>query len=111
MESLVGDQMSFNCELTWSTEEKLFCLSEIDKRLKRILFVYERSLIDESYNYKAYVYAVILYVASVKNLFGCELTNVIVNLNSLYMNDFEKTQIRKLVLESKHIIREIQKMG
>lgn len=103
--------MKYNCALTWSAEEKLFCLKEIDKRLKRILFVYEQSLINTSYDYKSYVYAVILYVASVKNLFGYELTNIIVNLNSLYTNNFQKSQIRKLVLESKHIIREMQKMG
>lgn len=96
------------CILNWTTEEKLFCLQEVDKRLKRILYVYEKSLEDESYNYKAYVYAVILYVASAKNLFECELTNVIVNLNSLYMNTFDKQQIRKLVLECKHIIKDMQ---
>lgn len=96
------------CTLVWNTEEKLFCLQEIDKRLKTVLHVYEKSVEDQSYDYKAYVYAVILYVASVKNLFECELTNVIVNLNSLYINTFEKQQIRKLVLECKHIIRDIQ---
>lgn len=101
-----------DCVLIWSEKEKLFCLQEIDKKLKTILHVYEKSLEDSTYDYKTYLYAVMLYVISVKDCFECELTNVIINLNSLYMNNFEKQQIRKLILECKHIVKSLQnKMG
>lgn len=98
--------------LVLSTEEKRVCLKETNKKIKRILYVYEQSLKDTSYNYKSYVYAVILYISSFNSLFNYELANIIVNLNSLLINDLNKTQIRKIVLECKHIVEEIEnKMG
>ena len=54
----------------------------------------------------------LLYISSFNSLFNYELANIIVNLNSLLINDLNKTQIRKIVLECKHIVEEIEnKMG
>lgn len=111
MGNLVGDNME-DFTLVLSTEEKRVCLRETNKKIKRILYVYEQSLKDTAYNYKSYVYAVILYISSFNSLFNYELANIVVNLNSLLINDLNKTQIRKIVLECKHIVEEIEnKMG
>ena len=112
---IMGELRGINmedCILVLSPEEIEVCLREINKRIKRILYVYEQSLKDERYNYKSYVYAVMLYISSFNNLFKYSLANIIVNLNSLMINDLDKKQIKKIVLECKHEIEEIQnKMG
>ena len=98
-------------KIVLSTEEKNLCLKEIDKRLKRILYVYEQSTMNIKYDYKAYVYSVIIYISSFNSLFNFDLTNIIINLNSLLTNDFKKSHIRKIVLECKHIICDLQQKG
>jgi len=84
-----------------SYQEKIACLEEIISRLKKILYVYEKSIEPNStYNYRVYCGGVLLYVSSSNMLFNGELVNIVVNLNTILTNDFEKKQIKKLVLES-----------
>lgn len=86
------------------------CLKEVSTRLQRILYVYEQSLDNTNYNYKSYVYSVILYISSLNALCEYDLTNIIVNLNALYINkDLDKKMIKKIVMESKHIVADIKK--
>ena len=86
------------------------CLKEVSTRLQRILYVYEQSLDNTNYNYKSYVYSVILYISSLHALCAYDLTNIIVNLNALYINkDLDKKMIKKIIMESKHIVADIKK--
>ena len=52
MGNLVGGNME-DFILVLSTEEKKVCLRETNKKIKRILYVYEQSLKDTAYNYKS----------------------------------------------------------
>ena len=82
-------------------EERKICLEEIVKKLKKILYVYEKSQIpDSKYNYKIYCGGVLIYVSSSNCLFHGELVNIIINLNAILTNNFSKSQIKRIVLES-----------
>ena len=86
------------------------CLKEVSTRLQRVLYVYEQSLCNDSYNYKAYVYSVILYINSLNSLCDYDLSNIIINLNTLYMNDdLNKKNVKKIIMESKHMVEDINK--
>ena len=86
------------------------CLKEVSTRLQRILYVYEQSLDNKNYNYKSYIYSVMLYISSLNALCDYDLTNIIVNLNTLYMNkDLNKQMVKKIVMESKHMVLDIKK--
>ena len=52
-----------------SPQEIEKCLKEISVRLQRTLYVYEQSLINDNYNFKSYVYSVMLYINSFNSLF------------------------------------------
>ena len=86
------------------------CLKEVSTRLQRILYVYEQSLDNENYNYKSYIYSVILYISSLNSLCDYDLSNIIVNLNTLYTHkNLDKKMVKKIVMESKHIVVDIKK--
>ena len=86
------------------------CLKEVSTRLQRILYVYEQSLSDEKYNYKSYVYSVMLYISSLNSLCEYDLSNIIINLNTLYINkELDKKMVKKIVMESKHMVADIKK--
>lgn len=86
------------------------CLSEVSIRLQRILYVYEQSLNNKNYDYKSYIYSVILYISSLNSLCNCDLTDVIINLNTLYTyKDLNKNIVKKIIMESKHVIADIKK--
>lgn len=90
-----------NFEIILTLEEKKRCLTEIIKRTKKILFVYEQSLKpDTNYNYKVYVHGLALFISTSNNLFKGELVNLIINLCSILQNDLEKAEIKKLVFEN-----------
>ena len=90
-----------NFKIIFTPEEKIRCLNEIIKKNKKILYVYEQSLIPESnYNYKVYVHGLVLFVSTSNELFNGELVNLIVNLCSILQNDLEKADIKKLVFEN-----------
>lgn len=81
-------------------QEKKKCLEEINKKLKKIIYVYEKGLEPESnYNYKIFCESVLLYVSSSNTLFNGELINIVVDLNTILTNEFEKKTIKKLVME------------
>lgn len=83
-----------------SDKEKIFCLKEIIKKLKKILYVYDKSLEPNStYDYKIYCGGVMIYVSSSNLLFDGELVNIVINLNAIMTNEFTKTQIKRIVFE------------
>lgn len=89
----------------FTTQEKLVCLKEILLRLKKVMHVYEKSLDEYSnYNYKVFCGGILLYVSSSNMMFNGELVNIIVNMNSIISNNFEKSQIKRIVFESKNQI-------
>jgi len=88
-----------------STDERIKCLEEILSRFKKILFVYDKSKEpDSEYNYKVYCGGILIYVSSSNMLFEGELVGVVVNLNAIINNDFDKAQIKRLVFETKNQI-------
>lgn len=96
-----GKKMEQDYKIVISLSEKIVCLDSIISKLKKILYVYDKSQEpNSSYNYKVYCGGVALYVSSSNMLFDGELVSIIVNLNSILNNDFDKKQIKKLVLES-----------
>ena len=96
--------------ITLSPHEIDKCLQEVSTRLQRILYVYEQSLDNENYNYKSYVYSVILYISSLNSLCAYDLSSIIINLNTLYTNkDLNKKIVKKIVMESKHMVVDIKK--
>lgn len=96
-------------EIVLSLKEKIKSLEEIEKRLQTSLHVYEKAENDKRYDYKSYIYAIIIYVASIDSLFEYDLTNVIINLNSILISDFKKNQYRKIILDSKRLVDDIKK--
>jgi len=92
-------------------EEKLKCLKEIRTRNKRILYVYEKSLIPNSeYNYKVYLNGLIWFVSSANKLFEGDLVKVKVNLYTIVENNFGKDVIKKIVHENTNFINYMIKM-
>lgn len=71
-------------KLFLSLDEKLVCLHEIVDKLKKILYVYDKSLDpDSGYKYKVYCGGIAIYVSSSNYLFDGELVSLIVNLNAI----------------------------
>lgn len=84
-----------------SNQEKVVCLKEIIKKLKKILYVWEKSQEPTStYNYRIYCGGVLIYVSSSNMLFDGELVNIVVNLNAIMTNKFTKPQLKRIVFES-----------
>ena len=84
-----------------SVEEKVKCLDEIIVKLKKILYVYDKTLEPNStYNYKIYCGGILIYVSSSNILFNGELVNIVVNLNAILTNKFSKSQIKRIVFET-----------
>ena len=81
------------------------CLHEINDKFKKILYVYDRSLEpDSGYKYKIYCGGIAIYVSSSNMLFSGELVSLIINLNAILTNEFDKPQIKRLVFESINFI-------
>lgn len=92
-------------QILLSNNEKIICLKDIRKRIVKSLYVYDQNQIPKSnYDYKIYIHGLLLYVASSNNLFNGELVSIVVNLNSILSNDFEKKQFKKIILECKNFI-------
>lgn len=84
-----------------STNEKIVCLEEIIAKLKKVLYVYDKSQEPQSnYNYKVYCGGIIMYVSSSNVLFDGELVSIVINLNTILTNKLDKRQIKKIVFES-----------
>ena len=94
-------------QIRLSAKEVQVALKNINKKILRVLHVYEKSLENEEYNYKQYVYAVIMYISSVNEMAEYNLTDIIVNLNNLIINDFDKSQIKRIIFECKNIVNKI----
>lgn len=92
-------------DIVLSNNEKIICLKDIKKRIVKSLYVYDQNQIPNSnYDYKIYIHGLLLYVVSSNSLFQGELVSLIVNLNSILNNDFEKKQFKKIILECKNFI-------
>lgn len=95
------EKVENNFKIVLSIDEKIKCLEELVVRLKKILYVYDRSLEpDSKYNYRIYCGGVAMYISSSNYLFNGELVSVVVNMTSILNNKLEKTQIKKLVFDS-----------
>lgn len=95
------EKIENNFKIILSLDEKIKCLEELVVRLKKILYVYDRSLEpDSKYNYRIYCGGVAMYISSSNYLFNGELVSVVVNMTSILNNKLEKTQIKKLVFDS-----------
>ena len=95
------EKIENNFKIVLSLDEKIKCLEELVVRLKKILYVYDRSLEpDSKYNYRIYCGGVGMYISSSNYLFNGELVSVVVNMTSILNNKLEKTQIKKLVFDS-----------
>lgn len=93
------DESSY--KVTLSVDEKVKCLDEIIAKLKKILYVYDKSLEPNStYNYKVYCGGILIYVSSSNFLFDGELVNIVINLNAILTNNFSKNQIKRITFET-----------
>ena len=90
-------------QVVLSLEEKVKCLEEILNKIKKILYVYDKTLEpDSKYDYKVYCGGVLIYVSSSNLLFNGELVNIVININAILTNEFSKTQIKRIVFETKN---------
>ena len=96
----MGELFDESYRITLSVDEKTRCLEEIITRLKKILYVYDKSLENKGYNYKVYCGGVALYVSSSNMLFNGDLVSILVNVNSIMTENLSKPQIKKLVFDS-----------
>ena len=84
-----------------SLDEKIKCLEEILGKLKKILYVYDKSQEPNSnYNYKIFCGGILIYASSSNLLFNGELINVVININAILTNNFNKVQLKRIVFES-----------
>ena len=98
------DNEMYKVKLVLTPIERIKCLEEIIKKNKKILYVFEQSQLPNSgYNYKVYVGGLILYVSSSNELFDGDLVNILINLNSIVGNDFDKNQLKRIVHENTNI--------
>lgn len=99
MEEGLKDTPRFRVNL--SLDEKIKCLEEILGKLKKILYVYDKSQEPNSeYNYKIFCGGILIYVSSSNLLFNGELVSVVVNINAILTNNFDKSQLKRIVFES-----------
>jgi len=104
--------MDFKLKVELTKEEKDICLKDIRRRIVRSIYVYEQSFIEDSgYDYKIYVHSLMLYISSSNYLFDGELVSLIVYLNSILLNDFDKKQFKKIIFECKNYIDYLLKEG
>ena len=104
----INNNNNMNFKVNLSIEEKINCLEEILTRLKKVLYVYDKSQEpDSAYNYKVFLGGMMIYISSSNVLFGGELVNILVNLNAILENDFEKAQIKRIVFESRNQVESL----
>ena len=104
--------MDTDVKIELSPQEREICLKEIRKKIIRSIYVYEQSQQEDTeYDYKVYIGGLIIYVSSSNNLFNGELVSIIVYLNSILQNDFDKNQFKKIIFECKNYIDYLLKEG
>ena len=90
-------------QVVLTLEEKVKCLEEILAKVKKILYVYDKTLEPNSkYDYKVYCGGVLIYVYSSNLIFNGELVNIVINVNAILTNEFSKTQVKRIVFETKN---------
>ena len=102
----IGESNDFKVILT--NQEKLVCLREILGKLKKVLYVYDKGLEDPKYNYKVFCGGILIYVSSSNTLFEGELVNLVINLNAIINNDFDKKQVKRIIFERRGHCRCLQ---
>lgn len=104
--------MDTEVKIELSQDEKEICLKDIRKRIIRSIYVFEQSQEENTeYDYKIYIHGLMLYVSSSNNLFNGELVSIIVYLNSILQNNFDKKQFKKIIFECKNYIDYLLKEG
>ncbi len=101
----VGDDCQASFHVVLSLDEKIKCIEEILSKVKKILYVYDKSQEENSaYNYKVYIGGILIYVSSSNVLFRGDLVSVVINLNAILINDFGKAQLKRIVFETKNML-------
>lgn len=91
-----------------SKEEKIKCLEEILLKLKKVLYVYDKSNEAESkYNYKVYCGGILIYISSSNYLFDGDLINIIIGLNAIINENLDKTQIKRIVFDCRNEVQSL----
>ena len=84
------DKDEKNFKVVLSINEKIICLEEIVSKLKKVLYVYDKSQEpDSTYNYRVYCGGIMMYVSSSNILFDGELVSIIININAILTNQLE----------------------
>ena len=83
-----------------STKEKTVYLTRLIGKILKILHLVE----EKQHDYKIYLGGLMLEIHSANDLFENQLIDILIKLNSIYINDFEYKQIRKIILECKNNI-------
>ena len=100
----MGVRLMDDVKLILSKDEKIICLLDIKKKLKKIIYVYEKTLEDTKYDYKVYVKGLLYYVAASNNLLNDSLTSIIIDLNSILLHDFNKRELKSIVFGAMNTI-------
>lgn len=83
-----------------SKQEKIIYLTRLIGKVLKILHLVE----EKQHDYKIYLGGLMIDIHSANDLFDNQLIDVLVKLNSIYINEFEHKQIRKIILECKNNI-------
>lgn len=87
-------------QMKLTKKDRELCLKNIRKQLIRSLHVYEQEKLGQThYNYKLYIKNLMLFIISFNELFDSELSNIVVKLNVLLINDFEKKDYKSTIFE------------
>ena len=83
-----------------SKEEKITYLTRLIGKVLKILHLVE----EKQHDYKIYLGGLMIDIHSANDLFDNQLIDILIKLNSIYINDFEYKQLRKIILECKNNI-------
>lgn len=83
-----------------SKEEKITYLIRLIGKTLKILHLVE----EKQHDYKIYLGGLMIDIHSANDLFDNQLIDILIKLNSIYINEFEYKQIRKIILECKNNI-------
>ena len=85
------DKDEKNFKVVLSINEKIICLEEIVSKLKKVLYVYDKSQEpDSTYKNRVYCGGIMMYVSSSNILFDGELVSIIININAILTNQLDK---------------------
>lgn len=83
-----------------SKEEKITYLTRLIGKVLKVLHLVE----EKQHDYKIYLGGLMIDIHSANDLFDNQLIDILIKLNSIYINEFEYKQLRKIILECKNNI-------